>query len=322
MPLPSGGVGLTQARLNSAIFVVASLGYAALVVLPAGELRLGDEVSTFRLTDLLGLGYFLAAAAVILLVLGLLQMASREGSSPIAAWGFWILSGLTMVAVLLVESVGRFIPRTLLPTTLRRFVLNLGVTAVPWVALVLCIVAAISAHWGLSEVLRRIGRSTDESERGFRLRAVASAGLFLGLCILAISRNQAVAEVSFGSRTVEVEPWAIPYLGPGSLLSILLMLFCAVAVAVSWRVGIVGAVGAGLAWVSASVSGLIAATSGLVVESGATRWVFDQLAEVEELKELGQTTLTSSASPWFAYVGALIIGSSFVVALAGAGSPR
>lgn len=289
-----------------------SVAFSALCLLPAGQLRVGNETTTFRMSDLLGLGYFLATAALVLLIIGLLQMLQGDGLSKVASWGFAVLTAVLLLSVIAIESIGRLVPRTLLPPTLRRFVLNLGVTALPWVAVLLCVVATMCCRWGFLAAFRRVGRHDDESTAELVTRLVATACLGGGLLLMAISRNQSIAQVTFSGETIRVEPWAIPYLGPGSLLSLLLMLMATVCVAVRWRLGIACLVGGAVAWLSASVSGLMVATSGLIIESSATQWVIRQ---VKGADLVGDVDVSSSSPPWIAYLGALLVGVAFVAAL-------
>jgi hypothetical protein len=305
-------VGRTERIVNVIVFVLATIAFGALCLLPAGQLRVGNDTTTFRMTDLLGLGYFLAAAALVLLIIGVLQMLQGDGLSKAAAWGFAGLTAVTLLSVIAIESIGRLVPRTLLPPTLRRFVLNLGVTAPPWIAVLLCVVATMCSRWGFVAAFRRVGRHDDETSAELTTRLCATAALVGGLLLMAISRNQSIAEVTFSDETIRVEPWAIPYLGPGSLLSLLLMLLATVCVAVRWRLGIACLVGGAVAWLSASVSGLMVATSGLIIESSATKWVIRQ---VKGADLVGDVDISSSSPPWIAYLGALLVGCAFVAAL-------
>lgn len=304
--------------LNSAVVAVASVLFAALAWLPIGRVRVGEGESTFSLRDLVGLGYAVSALGVLLGVVAVVQLWRGTSQSVVAGWGFGVLGILTFLSILLIEGVGKLIPRSLLPATLRRFVFNLGVTATPWVAVTLAAAACVASFGRTRSAMSTFERAEHESSGMYFLRAAGVVVALAGIVVMAVSRSAALALVSYPGGQISVETWAIPWVGPGSLLMVVALVLCLMGLVSGRATGIFGAFGAALAWVSAATTGLMVATSGLLVDTGAVEWVIDQLDSAElpdRLSVLQDVTITANSGPVAGYVGTCLAAAGFTAAL-------
>jgi hypothetical protein len=299
-------------RFELAVIAVGGIAIAALSFLPAGEVRVGNADRVIRFTDVLGLGWLVTIACILLAGLAVYEGRVLHRSSTVALSGFVLIGCSIVLAIISIEGVGRMIPRSLLPTTLRRFVVGLGVYPAPWFALAAVALEAMACCGQLSSTIARLERRVDESDRSFLLRGAVILVNLIGIVLIGFGRTVPLAVVTWPGGDVSVDPWALPYLGPGSLILLIVMVLSLTAVITGWKTTAFSTLGAACAWIVAAVSALLVATSGLIARTGMIKWAARRLGE-SSISESAKISTRSGA--FVAFVGGCVAGLAFAAQL-------
>lgn len=296
-----------------AVVAVGSIVVAALSWLPAGDVRVGETTRSIRFTDLVGVGWVFAAASLGLGLAAVIEAVVLKRRSTVATIGFSALALLTMIWIIAIEGVGRLIPTSLLPKTVRRFAVGLGARPASWFALTLLVVIVLASGGWLVSALKNVPRHANEDSREFAMRIGLVVALVIGAVVVGFSREVPLANVEWVGGKINVDPWAVPYIGPGSLALFFALLVSVAAVTANWRSTAFGVLGAACAWAIAASSALVVATSGLIAESGIVKWAARRIGETDF-----SDAATVSARPGaaIALIGACIAGVAFAGHLA------
>jgi hypothetical protein len=178
---------------------------------------IGSSVPSYRGWDLPFARWLLLLTGVAMLALStltLLPAASKMASRGLVIVGA-IASFSTGLLLLGLEVVGRLIPSFVLPPTIRRLSVQTGGGLGLWLALgasATLIAAGTGSTMGLSA---SIWRSFDD-----RRAAVAAALGLLGTIAIARFRYLPWVAGSAGGHSAHIEGWALPWVGPFTLLGL------------------------------------------------------------------------------------------------------
>ena len=259
--------------------VVITLGTFALVAMafaPLGEFRVGDRSTTLSLVDLRSIGYAATVLVVILGVVAVIDGYVRHRPSTVAGVGYAVLAVCSAVVILLTEGSNLLIPRSLLPTTIRRFTVALGSGYAPWIAMLLLVLMAFAAVGSLGLLFERLDwRTSGETGGQYALRAMMGVGMLGGALLVAFGRQRPLATVNTPIDNVDVEIWALPFAGPASLVLLIVLIGCSILALLRVRPVIAALVGGAAAWFIGVGSALALATSGLAAKQAILDWVAD-----------------------------------------------
>lgn len=302
-------------RLELGLIVVCSAALSLFSLLPVADVRIGNSTTTLRLTDLLGVGYLLAIIVPLVAALAAFEAMYLKRPAQIAAALFGMLGLWTLMLVITFEGVSRLIPSSLLPPTVRRFAIGLGVRPTVWLSLVLMVTLSLSALGLALPLARRVLRNNSESLGTFLRRLFWGIVTVFGVVLVGFGRSMPLAHVSWGTGglAVDVDTWALPWLGPFSLIVLLVLAVAASCIALGVRPIWSGSAGAGAAWIIAAVSAVVIATSGLTVETGLVQWA---ASKTHRLGVPGDAQVIQGAGGWLMFVGACLAGIGFAAQLA------
>jgi len=306
-------------RVGGPEFTVVVLGSAiigALTLYPAGEVRVGSEPLVVHLGDLFGFRAVVLTICGLLVVVAALEIFVAKRAARIAAIGYGLVLLVTTMWVVTVEGVGLLIPRRFMPVTIRRFALGLGATWAPWLVMVVAVVVILACVGVLETLVRRVLRDDDESDAVLALRLGLLVLVAVGVALVGFGRTSSLAVVGWQDRTIDVEPWAIPYVGPGSLIALILLTVAGLAVAGRWHVTPFALLGSGVSWLAATAFGLLYATSSLLVKTGVLEWAARRVGQDDFANN---TALTAGSGAVWMFVGAVGAGIGFASLLAATG---
>lgn len=260
---------------NLANFIVVALSgilIGALTMRPAGQVRVLSETKTVHLGELFGFRATILTVCLVLIVVAAIELFVRKRRAVVAAIGFGVVLLVTAAWIITVEGVSLLIPRAILPATVRRFTIGLGVDIGPWLVTALCVVAILACLGLLNRVVDRFLRHDGEAVALYAGRVAAFVLAVGGAVLIGFGRSRPLAAVDWSGNHVDVETWALPYIGPGSLLVVMVIGVTAVVAMTGIVTSLLSVVGASAAWLSATVAGLLVATSGLMVETDIIEW--------------------------------------------------
>lgn len=302
-------MGRTEHLANFIVVALAGIVIGALTMRPAGQVRVLSETKTVHLGELFGFRALILTFCVVLIVIAAIEFFVLKRRAVVAAIGFGLVLLVTAAWIITVEGVSRLIPRSILPASVRRFTIGLGVDVGPWLVTALCVVAALACLGLLDSVVDRFLRHDGEAAALYAGRVASFVLAVGGAVLLGFGRARPLAVVDWSGNHVDVETWALPYLGPGSLLVVLVIGITAVFAMTGIWTSILSVVGASAAWFTASVAGLLAATSGLMVETDIVEWA---------ARRLGQDRFADSVAvgggngSTLLFLGAIAAGLGFV----------
>jgi hypothetical protein len=199
------------------IRAVAVVGFWVALPLVWVRATVGSRASSSTALDLPAARWLLLSIAAGLLISAVLTAVSGLEGPASHVLGGCALIGLGVSGLLLIglEVAGVLLPSFVLPTTVRRLTVQAGAGPGLWLA------AGSAAVLFASAVVPDID---------LRVRSLISfldrrsaAGLFLaatGLFVLGRARYLPWVTASAGGRSGEIEGWAVPFLGPLTLLSV------------------------------------------------------------------------------------------------------
>ncbi len=296
-----------------AVITVVSAAIGALTLYPAGHVRVGAQTHEVHLGDLFGFRFLALVVCALLVVTAGIELLMAKKQARIAATGFAAIMLSTTAWIVTVEGAALLIPARILPATVRRFTLGLGASAGPWFVLVLSLAAALACLGLLEPLVMRIAPQLNETRQQVLARLGPALLTAAGIVALGFGRTLPLATAAWESREVNVESWAISYVGPGSLIAVIVMSLCALAVLARWQVTPLAVIGAGAAWVAATTSGLLAATSSLLVETDIVSWAARRLGQDDFSDALA---ITGGRGATIMFVGAAAAGLGFAGQLA------
>jgi hypothetical protein len=294
---------------NFIVVAVTGLLIGALTLLPAGEVRVLSETRTVHLGELFGFRAVVFVLCVGLVAVAGLELLVRQRPAVVAAIGFGVVFMMTAMWIVAVEGASRIIPRQILPASVRRFSVGLGVDVGPWLVAALCIVAVLACMGVLEPALRRFRPTGFESSARYVGRFSSFLLAVAGAVLIGVGRTSPLARIAWNEQRVGVETWALPWLGPASLVVVMVVVVATVMAMLDIAAMPLILVGAGAAWLSASVAGLLVATSGLMVETNALVWAAERLGQDSIASS---SSLSSGSGGAVLFAGSLIAGVGFV----------
>ena len=280
------------------VFVVGA-GVASVtgVFLNWGTARIGPSYRTYRGIDVPLVSWFALALSAGVILAGAIDVAGRRAPTRPTRAILVVIAFFSALLLVMTESVGALVPTWVVPKTARRLTAEIQAGAGPWLAFGLS--AGALAIVQLQPIWRRwSGRPRRWSVRPI----VGAAGVVLGLVALAIGRAMPWVTGSALGEQVVVHGWAVPVVGPLSLVGLFAVAVGAlVLVAGRHEVGlVVGGAGIALAVFPAAA---LAATSGALARCGLLPRFMGvaqrRFAAVDPKVALG-------AGPWFVYAGGMV----------------
>lgn len=282
---------------NVVVVCIGAALLAASLTLPwlDGAILDATEVPRGWSAPVVALPVLAAAAAVVFgaLVEG---WVLRRRVLAIALCVGGVCAGVAGASILVVELTTGLVPRSLLPATARRLTLSLSADAGLWMAFAGSLVIVAGA--GI---------------RGRPLRAVSLVGTAL-LVVATVSfgwlRYTPWFEASVTGRELTLQGWATPWVGPLSLLTVLLLVAAlAVTLTTAVRFGALLAGAAGWLGTVAAAVAVLAATS---------------LAKVPVDPLLGDASprFTAAAGAWGAFVAGLAAAAAAAIMLSALRPPE
>lgn len=192
----------------------------ALVWADWGVGRLSDERYKFQGRDLPILGWIAIALALVVVVTGLLASVGKLNLSTLTTVPAVVIFVVTVLFVILAETVSRLIPSFIIPKTVRRLTLDVGAGHGAWLALIVASSCVLCLSGRLSEWTEHsVMWVSDLLSRPVRLLMYISLIISLGL--LTASRYMSWIEIDALNGVGGVAGWAAPFIGPSTLMALL-----------------------------------------------------------------------------------------------------
>jgi hypothetical protein len=246
----------------------ASIVTAASILLPWVRAGLSGTPVVYRGTSLLGLTVPFVACAVITSVAALVARFGRHPEAlSIAALSAGITTAAAAVLIVALETAATLIPSGLLPTTLRRLTIGVSAEVGLWVAFGGALVAtAAASRVRLPAALRDLHPpGLPGRPRKFEAPTLGPRGLgLLGVLVVVVAtvwlRYESWINASAAQEQLGLAGWAIPWVGPLSLLATLILIAGAAIVLLGRpRGGALMVAGAG--WLVSFLAALVIVTS-------------------------------------------------------------
>jgi len=245
-------------QISGVVFGAGVLGLS--IALPWVRITTGDEVRYLAAVDLSWIAWLLIAGAVSGVLSAVIECIILRRSCQIALAVSLSTIGLMVVLIAVIENVSSWVPRTLLPTTIRRLTLDVGAAGGIWVALVGGAIGASAASGLMSQGMRVLRSLYNSHEPSDRARLAGICAILLGLPGAVAARYQPWIDSAVNGHSASVAGWAIPYVGPGSLA----LVWCLIAVscvAVVRQNPFAALLGGVLCWALLSASLVMAVTA-------------------------------------------------------------
>ncbi|HEX8645523.1 MAG TPA: hypothetical protein VF715_01400 [Thermoleophilaceae bacterium] len=216
----------------------------------AGDVRVygGSSLGAFPAFVIVGS----AAAAAMAIWEGCVR-GSRRLSLTLAA--SCAMAAATAMLIVSIETTAAIVPTDMLPKTVRRLGVDVSAAHGLWIAFAgssVCAVAAMGLPWErLVDGLRRqsaFSRSRSRVVLALVLLVVATGAL-------GWLRYESWLNASAGGHPMDVEGWAMPWIGPASLVA-LWLLVASIAAAMLARLELAALVAAGAGWLVTFVAAL------------------------------------------------------------------
>lgn len=287
-----------RARLTALIGVATT--WIASVYLPWGSARIGTTRHSWRGIDMPVIGVVALVVAVVTAVVAVVSITrDRETGRPIRL----LLGGVATVAfgfIAVVEAVGSLIPTSFIPTSFRRASFDFSSGTGAWmagVAAVAGIVVSVAPDRWMDGLIR---------ETPLSARSVAPVGCVVGASLLIFGRYLPWVHASVANGNVQVEGWAIPYLGQWSLAMVFVLLIGLATVPSRFEIGGLVLTGVGLLGLVMPAA-VFASTAGLLLKSHIAK---DAFAEATSRFTDVHPDISLGAGPWVTYVGGLAVACS------------
>lgn len=304
-------------RTSAAVVVGAAAILAASVVLPWFRAGIGD-VDAYRPTAVVPLLVGVLATAAAIALAAVLGCRRARGPQPPLAMAISALALVCCTALIgLLETTPVQPPRLGIPVTVERLTFDLHAGAGLWVAAAAATVALVTSA-GL-----RPPSLTSEMAGGLAalwrvelLGAVLMVGIALALALL---RYQPWLDGAVAGQSLDVEGWALPWLGP---LSLMLVWALAVAAALVCfgrpRAGALLSAGSG--WCVACLSGIALLIGSRLGELSAGRIDLEALGVPESVDVSAGLDVTNTA--WIAFVLGWVAAGAAALVLWNVGPTR
>jgi hypothetical protein len=299
--------------LDIVVLGASALTFAIVSGLPAGQVRIGSHTASVRYTHLLGAGYIFLALVLLCAAIALVEMFLGRQRSVVGFVGLAMCGVTVLLANVTLEGANALIPERLLPTTIRRFSLGLGASVWAWVAFAALVVMCLSSIAVLRPMAQGFARAPREGDREFRIRLGGTAITVSGIVMLGFARTVPIAQISWLGGSVEADPWALPWIGPLSLVLLLVIVASTVFAAFDQTLVPASLAGGAAGWVVAATSAWFAATSGLVIKSGLISWA---VKTTGPLGSQNAVRVSGHAGATLAVVAGSVCGLGFAVQLA------
>ena len=227
------------------IALAAAIATMASIALPWISAGVGGDSIDYSGLQLPPAGIPVLIAALATAVLAVASIRSSSALAPLAVVVSGIGAAIAAAVILLAEVATFVMPFSLLPSAIGNSTLAVGAGYGIWLALIGSATAAIAMHGRLSSSIGRRARFSREEWR----RAPAFLGLVTLTALIAWLRYQTWIDASLVERHLPLPAWAAPWIGPFSLISVL-MLVCAMGL---------------VAFSSTRLAGLVAAVAGWLI---------------------------------------------------------
>jgi hypothetical protein len=253
------------------------------------------------------LGLAVIGLAVAIVVGGFADRSRAPNGPSAALAAAFVGAGACGVFILLVEMASSFLPHPLLPRAVQRLGLTVEPGPGPWLALTVLLALAVWLAVGRRRrvevrgglVLALVGR---------RFAVAGFVGLVGATAALAWLRYVPWTDASVAHRTVDVQGWATPWLGPASLFVVWLLVAALAAVALVDVT--LGALIAGCAgWFATLNAALVIIAADAFGSVGLDRVLPTHAAGVD-------VELSAAASAWGVFVAGLVAAGASMLLIA------
>jgi hypothetical protein len=287
---------------------VGALLLAATAVLPWVSAGVSGDPRTWTGTSLPVVGLGVVGLAVAIVVGAFVDRATWAGARSSAALAAACV-GVAACAlfIVLIELASSLVPDALLPEAVRRLGLTVEPGPGPWLALTVLATLATTLVAGRR---RRAGvrRGLSSALAGRGIAAIAFLGLAAATAALAWLRYVPWTNASVAHRTLDVQGWATPWVGPVSLFAVWLMVAALVIVMlVDATVGAL--VAAGAAWLAAFNAALV------IVFADALGSVHVDRVLPRSIRGAGPE-LSAASSAWGVYAAGLAAAAASALLIA------
>lgn len=301
--------GRCETELTSRSWAFAAAGAGTVVAvsttLPWIHAGLGTRVRSYSGLDVLPLAVPVIAMALLITGVALVEgVWRRTAGMPVTIGASCVATVGAAVLIAVLELAGVLIPSGILPDTIRRVTVDLGADAGLWIGFLGSLVAAVAAAAAQGSLaknaqLRRLAaRSTP------RVALLAPVVLLLAILVLAWLRYEPWIEGGAAGQSVELEGFAVPWVGPLSLVALWLMVGGLTAMVLTR--GQIGAVLAGYAgWLVTFLAGLSILTSEALARAGL---------EIAHLHS-PQVSFGETRATWAAYAAGILAAGAGALSL-------
>lgn len=263
--------------------------------------RVGESGRAVNGWDVPVLGWLVVTVAVALTVLSILRLVRGGGFDRVLFIGFGLVVVVALLSATVIEFIGPLLPVDLLPDSVRRAAFEVGSGEGLWAAVIIGCIGTVSTSGRLREAL--VPSVSFVSRGTFDPVALTLLGLLMAcIVVFAVSRYMTWVTVSLRGEEHGVPGWALPFIGPLSLVGLLVSvagLFLTLLRRAIW--------GVTLTATAALVVTLMASIFMLVSQELSDSGLVDGLARRLDLGESLVVVSTDSAS-MLQYAAALIGG--------------
>ena len=238
-------------------------------------------------------------AAVAAVVGGATTNPALRAAASVAGAVVVVLSALVIVVV---ETVAAVIPDGILPELAREYAVDLSAGPGPWIALMGGLAMVAGARGWRPPFVSSLAHGAGDRRP---YRALPAAMLLLSTALFAWLRYEPWLGASAAGSYDELTGWSLPWIGPLSLMA-LILLGAAVAAAALLQLQLAGLLAAAGGWLVTFVTGIVAQAASTIAKLR-----LDDIAPVKVREYTPQVELASAT--WVAF------GTGLLAAAAGAG---